>query len=341
MTHRAPILVVDDEPHNLAAMRQILGDQHRLLFARSGHEALAATERCHPALILLDIQMPDLDGYSVCQRLARDPATESIPVIFVTGKSEVGNEEEGFAAGAVDYIVKPLSPAIVRARVKNHLSLVKSSMLNQSYRDGVSMLGIAGHYNDVETGVHVWRMSQYANALAAACGWAPVDCERLEHAASMHDTGKIGIPGNILRKPVKLTAEEWTIMQSHTRIGHKILAQSRAPVFRLAAEVALRHHERWDGSGYPDGLVGTAIPESARIVAVADVFDALTMRRPYKEAWPVEQALEKVYAKSGGHFEPRIVERFEAILPQILDIKAAWDAKEHHHVKQPQASLFH
>ncbi|MBK1649190.1 response regulator [Rhabdochromatium marinum] len=328
MNHTSSILVVDDEPHNLAAMRQILSGQYRLLFARSGHEALAATERCHPALILLDIQMPDLDGYSVCRQLMRDPATESIPVIFVTGMSDAGNEEEGFAAGAVDYIVKPLSPPIVQARVKTHLSLVKSSLLKQSYCDALSMLGIASHYNDTDTGVHIWRMAHYAKALAAACDWAPADCEHLELAAPMHDMGKIGIPGTILRKPAKLDAAEWAIMQSHTRIGHEILTQSQALVFRLAAEIALRHHERWDGSGYPDGLAGTAIPPSARIVALADVFDALTMRRPYKDAWPVEKALEALYDGSGSHFEPRLVKQFESILPQILEIKADWDAKE-------------
>ncbi|MFP4075349.1 MAG: HD domain-containing phosphohydrolase [Halochromatium sp.] len=322
------ILIVDDEPQSLAAMRQILGDHYRLLFAHNGHEALTAIERCHPALILLDIRMPDLDGYSVCRRLMRDPETESIPVIFVTGMSDVGNEEEGFAAGAVDYIVKPLSPSIVRARVKTHLSLVKSSLLKQSYCDALSMLGVAGHYNDTDTGMHIWRMANYTKALAAACGWTSEDCERLEQAAPMHDMGKIGIPSEILRKPAKLDAAEWAIMQSHTRIGYEILSQSQAPVFRLAAEIALRHHERWDGSGYPDGLAGTAIPESARIVALADVFDALTMHRPYKDAWPVEQALEALSAGSGSHFEPRLVERFERILPQILEIKAGWDAQE-------------
>lgn len=337
MNQAISILVVDDEPQNLVAMRQILSDQYRLLFAHNGYEALAATKRCHPELILLDIQMPDLDGYSVCRRLLSDPETKSIPVIFVTGMSEVGNEEEGFAAGAVDYIVKPLSPSIVNARIKTHLSLVKSSLLKQSYCDALSMLGIAGHYNDTDTGVHIWRMANYTKALAAACGWAAADCERLEQAAPMHDMGKIGIPGEILRKPAKLDAAEWAIMQTHTRIGYEILTKSQAPVFRLAAEIALYHHERWDGSGYPEGLAGTAIPESARIVALADVFDALTMRRPYKDAWPAEQALEALFADSGSHFEPRLVERFETNLPQILEIKAGWDAKEQQDEPKPTA----
>lgn len=329
MNQEAVILIVDDEPHNLAAMRQILSDQHRLLFAHNGGEALAATKRCHPALILLDIQMPDMDGYAVCRALKDNPDTESIPIIFVTGLADVGNEAQGFDAGAVDYIVKPLSPPIVRARVKTHLSLVQSSRLERSYRDALTMLGIAGHYNDNDTGVHVWRMASFARVLAEACGWTAAESERLEQAAAMHDTGKIGIPGEILRKPAKLDAAEWAIMRTHSRIGHDILSMSQAPVFQLAAEIALYHHERWDGSGYPEGLAGPAIPESARIVAVADVFDALTMRRPYKEPWPIDKALEMVRASSGSHLEPRLVEQFEAVFPRILEIMATWNAKDH------------
>jgi putative two-component system response regulator len=323
-----PILVVDDEPQNLAAMRQVLGDAYRLIFARNGSEALAAAAKREPALILLDIEMPGMDGYAVCRALKADPATALIPVIFVTGLADVGNEAAGFAAGAVDYIVKPVSPPIVRARVKTHLSLVQTSRLEQSHRDALSMLGVAGHYNDQETGVHIWRMAGYARALAAACGWEPAACARLELAAPMHDMGKIGIPGQILRKPGPLTPAEWAVMQDHTRIGHDILRMSDAPVFQLAAEIALRHHERWDGTGYPDGLAGEAIPESARIVALADVFDALTMRRPYKEPWPVEQAFATLRAGSGSHFDPRIAEVFDVIQAQILEIKTAWDAKE-------------
>ena len=322
------ILIVDDETQNLAAMRQILSDQYRLLFAHNGREALAATKRCRPSLILLDIQMPDMDGYAVCQALKDNPDTEAIPVIFVTGLADIGNEARGFDAGAVDYIVKPLSPPIVRARIKTHLSLVQSSQLERSYRDALTMLGIAGHYNDNDTGVHIWRMASFARVLAEACGWTAAEGERLEHAAAMHDTGKIGIPGEILRKPAKLDEAEWVIMRTHSRIGHDILSMSQAPVFQLAAKIALYHHERWDGSGYPEGLAGSAIPEAARIVAVADVFDALTMRRPYKDPWPIDKAVETLRASSGSHFEPRLVEQFETVLPRILEIKAAWDAKE-------------
>ena len=324
----APILIVDDEPQNLAALRQILGGKYPLAFANSGAAALTAASRIMPCLILLDIRMPDMDGYQVCRTLKADPASEHIPVIFITSLTEVGDEAGGFAAGAVDYITKPVSPPIVLARVRTHLSLVKASRLEQSHRDAITMLGAAGHYNDTDTGVHIWRMAAYARSLAQACGWPDEDCRNLEMAAPMHDTGKIGIPGSILRKPAKLDAEEWEVMKTHTSIGHNILSGSDAPVFRLAAEIALRHHEKWDGSGYPDCLAGTAIPESARIVAVADVFDALTMKRPYKDAWPTEKALATIKESAGTHFEPRLVGLFESILPEIIATKARWDARE-------------
>jgi len=327
MSHH-PILIVDDEPQNLAALRQVLRDHYPLAFANSGETALAALSKVTPALILLDINMPDLDGYEVCRRLKADPASEHIPVIFVTSLSEVGNEEKGFTVGAVDYIAKPISPSIVLARVRTHLSLVRSSRLEQSHRDAIAMLGTAGHYNDTDTGMHIWRMAGYARALAAASGWSPADCQMLETAAPTHDTGKIGIPGSILRKPGKLDAEEWEVMKTHTRIGHGILSRSEAPLFQMAAEVALYHHERWDGSGYPDGLAGEAIPEAARIVAVADVFDALTMERPYKSAWPSEKAIAAIKAGAGSQFDPRLVEVFLSILPEIRAIKAHWDAQD-------------
>jgi putative two-component system response regulator len=323
-----PILIVDDEPQNLAALQQVLCGEHRLVFARNGADALTAALKHAPSLILLDIQMPDMDGYAVCRALKADKRTEPIPVIFVTSLSDVGDEATGFAAGAVDYIIKPASPQIVSARVRTHLSLVRATLLEQSYRDAIYMLGEAGHYNDSDTGVHIWRMAAYAAALAAACGWTTQACQQIELAAPMHDTGKLGIPHAILRKPGKLDAAEWEIMKTHSRLGHDILARSEAAIFKMAAEIALHHHERWDGSGYPDALAGESIPESARIVALADVFDALSMKRSYKEAWPHEQVIAAMQAGAGSHFEPRLVRIFISILPQILEIKAMWDSRE-------------
>ena len=326
-----PLLVVDDEPQNLAAMRQILSRDYPLVFARSGAEALTAVAKHRPALILLDAMMSDMDGYAVCRKLKADAETESIPVIFVTALTETGHEAAGFAAGAVDYILKPVSPPIVLARVRTHLSLVRAAQLEKSHRAAISMLGEAGHYNDSDTGVHIWRMASYASALARVCGWDEERSALMELAAPMHDTGKIGIADAILRKPGKLDANEWEIMKTHTRIGHDILSRSDAPVFRLAAEIALRHHEKWDGSGYPDGLAGADIPESARIVAVADVFDALTMKRPYKEAWSVEQAMDTLHTGAGRHFDPRAVDAFDAIRERVLQIKQEWDVRAADH----------
>ena len=324
MTH-GPLLIVDDEFTNLATLREILGGEYRLMLARGGAEAIRVALKHRPALILLDIQMPDMDGYAVCRALKADPRTENIPVIFVTALSEVGNEEAGFAAGGVDYLIKPVSPGIVRARVRTHLSLVHTRELEKRSRDAIFMLAKAGHYNDVNTGMHIWRMAAYARELAVTIGWSRADCDLLELAAPMHDTGKIGIPDAVLRKPGKLDPDEWALMRTHPAIGFEILSSSDAPVFRLAAEIARYHHERWDGSGYPEGLAGEAIPESARIVAVADDFDALSTQRPYKEAWPLEQVMATLRAGAGRHFDPSLIAAFEDCLPRILEIKADWD----------------
>lgn len=323
-----PILVVDDEAQNLAALRAILGSEYRLVFAKSGAEAVAMATKHDPGLILMDVSMPDMDGYTACRLLKREPRTCGIPVIFVTGRAEVTDEAEGFAVGAVDYIVKPVNPNLLKARVRAHLSLVQASALERAYHDAIFMLGEAGHFNDTDTGVHIWRMAAFARALGEALGLDIDQCRLLELAAPMHDTGKIGIPDSILRKPGPLTEEEWVIMRTHPRIGHDILARSAAPVFAMAAEIALHHHERWDGAGYPEGLAEEDIPLVARIVAVADVFDALTTRRPYKEAWSSEEALRYLGDNAGGHFEPRLVAAFHAIVPGIMDIKRDWDTRE-------------
>lgn len=322
---QGPILIVDDEPTNLAKLGQILESDYRLVFAKSGEEALKAVAKHSPSLILLDINMPDMDGYTVCRHLKADPIHDSIPVVFVTAMAEMGNEKEGFAAGCVDYLIKPVYPDIVLARVKTHLSLVRAVRLEQSYRDAVFMLGEAGHFNDNDTGEHIWRMAAYTRALAKSWGWDEYQCELLELAAAMHDMGKIGVPDAILRKPGKLNADEWAIMQTHSRVGYEILSKSNAPLFKMAAEIALRHHEKWDGSGYPDGLAGKAIPESARIVIIADVFDALSIIRPYKQAWPLDDILRYMREQAGQMFDPELLEHFFNILPTFLDIQQQWN----------------
>ena len=338
---RIPILLVDDEPINLAAMEAVLTHDYQLYFAKTGTDAITAALRHLPALILLDVQMPGMNGYAVCRQLKADPRTESIPVIFVTGLTDAGHEEEGFSCGGVDYIAKPVSAPLLRARVKTHLSLVRASTLDRSYRDAIHMLGEAGHYNDADTGVHIWRMAAYAGAIAAAYGLPPEQCALIELAAPMHDTGKIGVPNAVLKKPGKLNPEEWAQMQQHCQMGYDILAKSQAPIFQLAAHIALHHHEHWDGSGYPHQLRGTDIPLAARIVALADVFDALSMKRPYKEAWPVEVAIESVRAQSGSHFDPDVVRAFEAILPRILEICQQWIAHDVHGQSAQTGSALH
>jgi putative two-component system response regulator len=321
------ILIVDDEPGNLAIMRDILADSYKLVFARDGRETLAAVEKHRPAMVLLDIGLPDIDGYALCRRIKELDTSGRTQVIFVTGYTDVQHETAGFEAGSVDYIVKPVSRPVVRARVRAHLALVRATALEQSHHDAISMLAHAGHYNDTDTGAHIWRMAAYASALARACGWSVERSAQLELAAPMHDTGKLGIPQTILRKPGPLDDDEWAVMKTHPRIGYDILSMSEAPVFRLAAEISLRHHEKWDGSGYPDGLAGTAIPESARIVALADVFDALSMQRPYKEPWSVDKIVDHLRAGAGVHFDPELVLIFCKVLPELLDIQMRWAGK--------------
>jgi putative two-component system response regulator len=318
------ILVVDDEANNLQLLRQILQESYRLLFAKDGHRALELAQQEQPQLILLDVMMPGMTGYEVCAQLKAEPSTAGIPVIFVTALSEPADEVRGFEAGAVDYITKPVSPPIVRARVRTHLSLVQMDELKRTRLEIVQRLGLAAEYKDNETGLHVIRMSHYARVLGLATGMTAVEAEDLLHAAPMHDVGKIGIPDSILRKPGPLDPDEWKIMQTHAAIGGDIIGQHASGMLALAHQVAVSHHEKWDGSGYPNGLRGKQIPLAGRIVAIADVFDALTSERPYKKAWTVEQAVELLQQQGGKHFDPELVPLFLAQLPVLLEIKQRW-----------------
>ncbi len=320
-----PILLVDDEPSNLSILRTILAPDYPLVFARNGNRALSMVAKHNPSLILLDIQMPDMDGFEVCRRIKANPQTEDIPVIFVTSLLTVSDEATGFDAGAVDYIVKPVSPRIVKARIRAQLSQVSAKQLERSHRDAIAVLAEASEFRDTDTGAHIWRMAAYSTTLARAMGWPSVECQQLELAASMHDIGKLGIPDYILLKPGVLDERELIIMRSHTTIGYNILSKSSAPIFQMAATIARCHHEKWDGSGYPARLSGEAIPETARIVAVADVFDALSMTRPYKKSWPLDRIVENLTSNAGSHFDPRLIEHFMRILPNILAIKDHWN----------------
>ncbi|MBB1366627.1 two-component system response regulator [Pseudoalteromonas sp. SR44-5] len=324
ITERPRILIVDDEPANLKVMREVLGNQYRLSFAKSGDAALALVEKEPPKLILLDIMMPNMSGFEVCQLLKQNPATEHIPVIFVTALADESDEFKGFEIGAVDYITKPISPAIVRARVKTHLSLVQAEQLKLAHVDLVHRLGCAAEYKDTDTGEHIVRMSKYSKILALAYGMTEQHAELLKQAAPMHDIGKIGIPDAILLKPGKLTAEEFEHMKQHAKIGAKILANSSSPLLQLAYILAMEHHEKWDGSGYPNGLKGEEISIEGRIVAIADVFDALTSKRPYKQAWSVDEAISHMREQAGKHFDPQLIALFEGQLDAVLAVYSAY-----------------
>lgn len=320
-TDKATLLLVDDEPVNLRVLKQVLKDDYRLVFAKNGQEALRLATEKQPDLILLDIMMPDMTGIEVCTRLKQDASCQRIPVIFVTALNDQADEAAGLDAGAVDYITKPISPPVVKARVKTHLSLVQADELRRTRLQVIQRLGRAAEYKDNETGMHVMRMSHYSHVLAKAIGMNDYDADQLLNAAPMHDIGKIGIPDAIMLKPGKLTAEEFATMKKHPQIGAEILGDDESDLIALAKVVSLTHHEKWDGSGYPYGLKGEDIPLVGRIVAIADVFDALTSKRPYKDAWPVEEAVAFLNEQKGRHFDPELVDCFIDNLEQILSIK--------------------
>ena len=318
------ILAVDDEASNLQLLRQILQDHYRLLFAKDGARALELANKERPDLVLLDVMMPGMSGYEVCAALKANPLTAPIPVVFVTALSDTADELEGFEAGAVDYITKPVSPPVVRARVRTHLSLVRLEELKASRLAIVQRLGLAAEYKDNETGLHVIRMSHFSKILGLAAGMSEQEADDLLHAAPMHDVGKIGIPDRILQKAGPLDADEWKVMQSHAAIGAEIIGEHGDGMLALAREIALTHHEKYDGSGYPAGLAGDAIPLTGRIVAIADVFDALTSIRPYKRAWTEAEAIDHMVQQKGKHFDPALIDLFVAQLPAIRAVRERW-----------------
>jgi cyclic di-GMP phosphodiesterase len=328
------ILVVDDTPENIQILNGVLRSHYKIKAAPSGEKALKIAQSASPPdMILLDIMMPEMDGYEVCQKLKANPVTAKIPIIFVTAMSETADEKKGLDMGAVDYITKPINPAIVLARVRTHLALYDQSRelekkvrertaeLSNTRLEIIRRLGRAAEYKDNETGLHVIRMSHYSRLIASQMKANEEWVECLFHAAPMHDIGKIGIPDANLLKPGKLNDEEWEVMQKHPEYGGEILGEIDSELLKMAKEIAINHHEKWDGSGYPRGLQGEEIPLTARIIAIADVFDALTTERPYKKAWPVEQAVKFITENSGSHFDPELVNVFQNALPDILKIK--------------------
>ncbi len=331
------ILIVDDTPDNIDLLVGVLQPDYEIMAAINGERALKIARAPNkPDMILLDIMMPGLDGYEVCRQIKADPATSEIPVIFITAKSEVADETQGFALGAVDYITKPISPPIVRARVHTHLTLhdqrramarevrERTRELHETRLEIIRHLARAAEFRDKDTGTHIIRMSHYSRLLGQAYGGNEEWVDRLFNAAPMHDVGKIGIPDHILLKPGKLDEAEWEVMKRHTTYGGEIIGDNPSPLLQMARNIALTHHERWDGSGYPAGLKGEEIPLEGRIVALADVFDALTSVRPYKQAWTVEAAVAEMRQGAGKHFDPHLVTLFEGILPDCLNIQSRY-----------------
>ncbi|AYV57937.1 two-component system response regulator [Leptospira kmetyi] len=318
------ILIIDDEAANLQVLKQILSSDYKLFFAKDGYKGIELAKSEKPNIILLDVMMPGMTGHEVCKILRTEPSTSRIPVIFVTAMADEEDEADGFTAGAVDYITKPISPAIVKARVKTHLSLVRNEELRETRLQIIQRLGLAAEYKDNETGLHVIRMSHYSRIIALASGFSPDCAEDLLHASPMHDIGKIGIPDHILQKQGKLTPEEWAVMQKHPAIGAEIIGDHDSRLLQLAKTIAQNHHEKWDGSGYPNSLKGDEIPVEARIVALADVFDALTTKRPYKKAWEISDAIEYIRKESGKHFDPNLIPVFLDVMPKLLEVKERW-----------------
>ncbi len=328
------ILIVDDIPENVDVLSGILRPRYKVKAALNGARALKIADgAAKPDMILLDIMMPGMDGYEVCRRLKANPATAKIPVIFITAKDQEADETLGLELGAVDYITKPVSPPLVSARVHTHLALYdqnrvleervreRTRELQQTRLEIIRRLGRAAEFRDNETGLHVIRMSHYTRLIAEAVERGHEWSDLVFNAAPMHDIGKIGIPDKILLKPGKLDDEEWKLMHKHPEFGAAIIGEHDSELLKMSREIALAHHERWDGTGYPFQLKGEAINLPSRIVAIADVFDALTTERPYKKAWPLEDAVKLIDDSAGRHFDPGLVPLFHEVLPEIIRIK--------------------
>ncbi len=368
------ILIVDDEPANLAVLHQLLIPDYRVLASKTGKQALQNSLREPPPdIILLDVMMPDMNGYTVLGELQANEKTRDIPVIFVTTLDGAGDEEHGLELGAVDYINKPIKPAIVKARLRAHLEIKQArdrlksqnawleDEVNRRMQENLLIQDIIlcslaelAETRDADTGNHILRTQAYVEALGRKLQSHPDFADELDESslkrivkvAPLHDIGKVGIPDHILMKPGKLTQEEWEIMQNHCRIGGDAICHaidrakaaninstfSTKPeallVLDVAQVIARSHHEKWDGTGYPDRLSGRQIPLPARLMALADVFDALTTPRVYKKPWTTEEAFNCISGQKGKQFDPDIVDAFESIREQFENIqKALSDSK--------------
>lgn len=352
MKDKQVILIVDDQPQNIELLEAYLVPQdYEIVMAANGEEALEKLSGNQIDLILLDVMMPGMDGFEVIRRVRQDDKNRLLPIILVTALREREDRVKGIEAGCDDFISKPVDKVELLARVRSLLKVKAYNDLMINYRkelevevtkrteelkqalekikaaslETIYRLSMASEYKDEDTGAHIKRMSRYSTAVARRMGLAENTIETILYAAPMHDLGKIGIPDRILLKPGMLDPAEWEIMKRHSVIGAKILKGSDAEFIMLAEIIAQSHHEKWDGSGYPDGLKGVEIPLASRIAAIADVFDALTSKRPYKEALSVETSLAIIREGRGIHFDPDVVDAFFAILDEILTIKKEYD----------------
>jgi putative two-component system response regulator len=331
------VLVADDSPQNIELLSRLLSQDYRIKVATSGERALKLVYSDEPPdLILLDIMMPDLSGHEVCRRIKANPDRRGIPIIFVTAMSTVEDETLGLNLGAVDYITKPISPPLVQARVRTHLALYdqsrelermvaqRTSELLATRQQLIRRLGRAGEFKDNETGNHVIRMAHICRLIGVQAGLGPAALQLLFQAAALHDVGKIGVPDQILLKPGPLNDAEWALMRQHPQIGADIIGQHDNELLTMARTIALSHHEHFDGTGYPMGLKGEQIPLVGRIVALADVFDALMSQRPYKPAFSAARSLETMMGERGKHFDPVLLDCFLARQHEILQVMAQY-----------------
>jgi len=327
------LLIVDDMPANLDILVHMLKDRYTLRVARDGRTALEIAARHRIDLVLLDVMMPQMNGFEVCRALKADAAVRDVPVIFISALKDAEHQSAGFFTGAVDYITKPFIPAVVEARIARQLELARqrrrleltvaqqSRDLQESRLEVLKQLARAAELRDNETGLHVVRVAHYSYAIARAAGIDEETAASFRLVAPLHDVGKIGVPDHILLKAGPLTDEEWEVIRTHCDLGYRIIGEEGGELTRLAALCAWCHHEKWDGSGYPRALSGEAIPLVARVLAVADVFDALTTARPYKHAFTTADAVQIIRNGSGTHFDPALVHAFLEALPEIEALK--------------------
>lgn len=318
------VLIVDDNQTNLMVLEHIVSRiSGCVVVAMTEPEAVLHWCRFHePDLILTDYMMPGMDGIALVRELRNLTHVVDVPIIMVTTSDMKTVRQSALESGTTDFLAKPLDPAETRARIQNLLKLrqAQRSLKEAAAQDLIMRLSHMAESRDPETGRHIERMAQYSHIIAGQMGLDEHQQQLILLAAPMHDIGKVAIPDHILLKPGRLTPDELTIMQTHSARGAEFLRGSSSPLLEMAYHIAMTHHEKFDGSGYPNGLVGEEIPMVGRIVAVADVFDALTSARPYKPAWPLDKALALLREQRGQHFDPQVVDAFFAVLPQIMQV---------------------